>query len=320
MIKENRYLIFDRPINEFRYLIKKTASLVMTPYYKLLLNFIHPRNKKEKKFYVSICAIFRDEGKYLKEWIEFHKIVGIDHFYLYNNFSEDEYEEILTPYINNGEVTLIDWPIPQGQMEAYKDCVERFGSETQWIAFIDLDEYIIPNKMDTVREFLMPFEKNRPVVIVYWKYMGSSGIINRDVNGLITEDFIIGWKKYANIGKYFFNTSYEYDQNYKKNQYMHLMWGKHRRTMLPPVNCFNKECLYGIHPVPNEDMPIQINHYVVKSYNEYVEKKSKRGGGVHAEGFHTLDYFWYHDMKCQRVDYHAYKYLIKLKGKINHHE
>lgn len=52
--------------------------------------------------YLSICAIFRNEADYLKEWIEFHRLVGVEHFFLYNNFSEDAYLSILGDYIGQG--------------------------------------------------------------------------------------------------------------------------------------------------------------------------------------------------------------------------
>lgn len=73
-----------------------------------------------KKYNVSICSIFKNEAPYLKEWIEFNNIVGVDHFYMYNNNSEDDYEAILQPYIKSGLVTLIDWPQNQKQMECYQ--------------------------------------------------------------------------------------------------------------------------------------------------------------------------------------------------------
>lgn len=31
--------------------------------------------------YLAVCAIFRDEAPYLAEWIEFHRLVGVEHFY-----------------------------------------------------------------------------------------------------------------------------------------------------------------------------------------------------------------------------------------------
>ena len=39
----------------------------------------------EKKYKLSICAIFKNEANYLKEWIEYHRMVGVEHFYLYNS-------------------------------------------------------------------------------------------------------------------------------------------------------------------------------------------------------------------------------------------
>jgi hypothetical protein len=35
--------------------------------------------------YLSICAIFRHEAPYLREWIEFHKLIGAERFFLYDN-------------------------------------------------------------------------------------------------------------------------------------------------------------------------------------------------------------------------------------------
>lgn len=313
-IKENKYLIYDQPerVNA-KYLIKKAIYPFVNCFYKCCMNLFYPHKMGKKKYEVAICAIFKDEGQYLKEWIEFHLIVGVEHFYLYNNNSTDNYVEILQPYIDSGIVTLIDWPKKQSQMEAYYDCYQNYKNDSHWIGFIDLDEYVIPNDYDSIIDFLNQFHNKRPVVLIYWKYMGSSGKIKRDNHGLITEDFYIGWNKYANIGKVFFNTDYGYLYEYKHNNYMHLMWGKLGNWYFPPVNAFDKICWRRIDSVNTEHMPIQINHYLVKTYNEYVEKKSKRGGGVHDVSMHNYDYFFKHDMRCQTADYYAYKYLIKLK-------
>lgn len=43
-----------------------------------------------KHDYLSIGAIFKDEAPYLAEWIEFHRLVGVEHFFLYDNLSTDE--------------------------------------------------------------------------------------------------------------------------------------------------------------------------------------------------------------------------------------
>ena len=46
-------------------------------------------------FYLTISAIMKNEGPYLKEWLEFHHMVGVEHFFLYDNNSDDKTREIL---------------------------------------------------------------------------------------------------------------------------------------------------------------------------------------------------------------------------------
>ncbi len=309
---ENKYLIYDTPkVAGLKLFGKRVINLLQRAYYNIAFSLLSPE-KRNCRYNVSLCAIFKDEADYLKEWIEFHRIVGVEHFYLYDNKSSDHYLDILQPYIEAGIVSLKEWPKPQSQMAAYQDFIDNDSHETQWVGFIDLDELVVPNDMDTIGEFLERFI-NRPVVIVYWKCFGTSGYVSRNKSGLMTEDLVVSWPKYVDIGKYFFNTSFEYDQKYKRNSYMHSMYARYRGRLLPPVNVFNKVCTYNVNPVSTDKMPIQINHYLIKSFSEYTEKKAKRGGGVNPVGIHNYDYFFEHEMKCCDVDYHAYKYLIKLK-------
>ena len=37
---------------------------------------------------LAIAAIFKHENAYLREWIEFHRLVGFDHFFLDNLISD----------------------------------------------------------------------------------------------------------------------------------------------------------------------------------------------------------------------------------------
>ena len=48
---------------------------------------------------LSIAAIMKNEKPYLKEWLEYHQLIGVEHFYLCDNDSNDGTEEYLQPYI-----------------------------------------------------------------------------------------------------------------------------------------------------------------------------------------------------------------------------
>lgn len=316
MINENKYFIFDRPYSTFHYYLKNILYMISSCYYKVILNLQRPKNIKKKKFYVSICAIFKNESIYIKEWIEYHKIIGINHFYLYNNFSSDNYKMILKPYIKEGLVTLIEWPFNQGQMSAYANCAKNFSKESNWIAYIDLDEYIVPNESTDIKNILEKFEKNRPNVIAYWKLFGSSGLLNRDRNGLVTEDFYLCWGKYTNIGKCFYNTAYDYAEGLLENKAMHCRWSKIGNWKLPPVNFFDNVIWMGINKANNALPSVQINHYFTKSFSEYIEKAS-RGDAFFKVNPRNEEYFYEHDVKCTGTDYNIRKYLIKLKLNMN---
>jgi hypothetical protein len=126
-----------------------------------------------KRYNLSVCAIFKEEGRYLKEWIEYHRLVGVDHFYLYSNNSKDHFRRVLTPYIKEGVVTLIHWPDCLGeigekemfqwalstQASAYENAIWARGiKETKWLVFVDVNEFLVPSKQNNLAELLKKYE------------------------------------------------------------------------------------------------------------------------------------------------------------------
>ena len=62
-----------------------------------------------KKHFLTFATNFKNENPYLKDWIEYHVKVGVDHFYLYDQDGSEEAKEILRPYEENGIVTRHPW-------------------------------------------------------------------------------------------------------------------------------------------------------------------------------------------------------------------
>lgn len=238
---ENKYFIFDKPYKKsIRRAVRRIYWESRSLYFRLKLINPEANNIPGKKYDVSICSIFKNEAPYLKEWIEFNHLVGVDHFYMYNNNSEDDFRTVLEPYVESGLVTLIEWPHNQMQMECYKDCIGKYSSETKWLGFIDIDEFIVPKSTHNLYDFLKPFEKKAGSVNIYWRLYGSSGRLDRDLNGLVTEDFTVCWPKYCDIGKCFYNTAFGFDPNSKhSNMLHHNFWANYKGRDIPPVNIFS---------------------------------------------------------------------------------
>lgn len=308
---EDNFFIFDRekPVG-FKRILLTLLDFLKAIIFRIVLLFSR-KDIAQKEYYVSICAIFKNEAPYLREWIEFHKLIGIEHFYLYNNNSTDDYEAILAPYIKDNLVTLVHWPMAQGQIVAYQDCIKRYSNCTNWLGFIDIDEFIVPNKMDNISVFLRKFEKNAGSVLIYWKFFGTSGLLSRDVNNCVSEDFTVTWNKYADIGKCFYNTAFD-NGNGNISSLHHKFYVRCKGLAIPPVNAFNHICPGRRNKADSEYFPIQINHYFTKSFDEYKMKVS-RGDVFFKDNPHDIPYFLRHEMKCTSTDHAIYKYLIELK-------
>ena len=103
-----------------------------------------------------------DTKERIREWIEFHLMVGFDHIYIYDNTHANVKDQDLIDTLSifsKDEVTRIEWPyivcnnnLPahentgerSSQYAAEASCRERYGKYTEWMASFDPDEYFIP--------------------------------------------------------------------------------------------------------------------------------------------------------------------------------
>jgi glycosyl transferase family 92 len=141
--------------------------------------------------YLSLCAIYRDEADYFAEWIELHRLVGVERFFLYNNHSADHHEDVLAPYIEQGIAIVHEWPGSRQQRPAYDDCLERHRDDSRWIAFLDLDEFLFSPMGRPVSELLAEYE-SAPGVGVNWAVFGTSGH-RTEPAGLVIENYL--WRR-----------------------------------------------------------------------------------------------------------------------------
>ena len=93
---------------------------------------------------VAIVAIARNEGLYINNWIEYHRRIGISHFYIYDNSFDGETHLDNSISSSNMEVTTI---IPyynrkSAQRKAYNEAYLEYGGIHDYMLFIDIDEFL----------------------------------------------------------------------------------------------------------------------------------------------------------------------------------
>ena len=146
------------------------------------------REEYRIRYELTACLKFKNTAQFLREWIEFHHIVGFEHFYLYNNNSTDEYKKALAPFCAEGLVTLYEWPQTPAFPTADEHCVANHQHEARWIAFLDDDEFLFPTSSENVRKVLRKYEPY-PALAVHWLMFGSSGHVQRP-EGLVLENYL----------------------------------------------------------------------------------------------------------------------------------
>ena len=123
---------------------------------------------------VAIVCIVKDEVDYLEEWLAFHFALGVSHVFIYDNGSTDGSARLLERYQNHGLVTVVDWPLGGGQLAAYNHALRFFGSSAQWLAYFDVDEFLVPLLDDDIPTFLVRFGEAADVRVER-KEFGFSG-------------------------------------------------------------------------------------------------------------------------------------------------
>ena len=141
---------------------------------------------------LAVVAIMKNEAPYVKEWLDFHILAGVEHFYIYDNDSPDNLREILQPYIDAGTVTYIFYPGKARQYEAYNEAIQNYKFFCRYIAFIDADEFIFPqndkNIVEVVDEILKDNSKAGGLAVNIF-YFGSNNLEKADYSKGVLERF-----------------------------------------------------------------------------------------------------------------------------------
>lgn len=224
---------------------------------------------------VALCLFHKDENRYLPEWLEHHRSLGISRFYIYDNGSRVLPDE-------ERDVKVVDFSADQEvgkQMRAYCHCHSTFRSAHRWIGFIDTDEFIVGDVcrlLATLRPSWLSFVRQ---VSLSTRLYGSNG---HDVQPT---------RQFGSYGTHWI------PNNHVKS-FVHCGMPLKRVSPEPHsfrcygtcVNTLGKPHEGAIGP--HIDAPVVIDHYYTRSRAEWAEKCERgRGDGAGRRTMEEFDAF-----------------------------
>ena len=196
---------------------------------------------------LSVGAIFKNESHSLREWIEHYLYHGVEHFYLVNDNSDDNFMDILKYYI-----------LPHLK-------------ETEWLLIVDLDEYMWSPKCLNMAEILKHECMHLSQIQINHTLYGSNGyekqpkyLVNSFTKRTMQQPSEISenLKYFINSKCYFSSLNVHHaSYDYEKNNINNIFNGNHFIRLGPE---------YFI-----------LNHYCCQSKEFWMNIKCKRGDGDH---------------------------------------
>jgi hypothetical protein len=164
---------------------------------------------------LSVAAIFKNESHALQEWIEHYINHGVEHFYLINDNSSDNFLEIIQLYIDKKIVTLYNanFNYYKGrQMEMYNAFVMPVIKESNWLLVVDLDEFMWSPMYKDMTKMLDECSHFGQVQVNHTLF-GSNGHINQPtsiVNSFTKRSKNLTTENPIGNSKYFINTNFDF--------------------------------------------------------------------------------------------------------------
>ena len=277
------YLI--KPLKFSKKVLRKVWQMTRIHLLLKILGFWHRRESQYVHTgQVALCCIAKMENAYIRFFVEYYARLGFDKMFVYDNNDEngESFHEVIGDYIDSGLVEVIDFRgRPVAQLTAYQDCYDRHGSEFEWIAFFDCDEFLtFADGTDNVHAFLshkrfLPYQ----VMHINWKVYSDSGLLDNDGRN-ITERFSVPLPD-DTLDRFGTHLENMQSKSIVRGGLSAVKWEVSPHTPYSEYYyCCNPEgerIFLNSRFMPIDFRTAYLRHYRTKTIGEWVRNKMKRG-------------------------------------------
>ena len=127
---------------------------------------------------IAVVCIVKNEGRYIREFIEYYIGLGCD-LIIYDNGSTDDTASIIKEYSEHTH--YIYYPGVKRQIDAYNQAIKKYRVRYKYLIVVDADEFLVCDELlngksllTIINEF---FDKSKKIAClgINWFIFGSSG-------------------------------------------------------------------------------------------------------------------------------------------------
>ena len=206
---------------------------------------------------------------FVEEWVAHHRLLGVDHFYLYDNDPRQPLNDILR--LHRDYVTIRPWLVDHDdanypgrtkQLKAYRHCLANGAANYDWVTFIDGDEFIILDEHESLKAFLADF-RECDLVALNWHVFGHNGHFDNPP-GLVIKSLTRRMKEPRAMTKSLCRPDAVASLD------VHLFRVKQGRKRVDANKNAYREALY-----PGKTRRAHINHYQCRSFTHWMGRSNE---------------------------------------------
>ena len=230
----------------------------------------------------AVIAVAKLENNYIREWTEWYKNLGFTNVIIYDNndYGDERIVDAIRDHFDSGFAIIKPLHnVKDAQYRAYESGYKEFGQEYDWIAFFDIDEFLVINERfhNNIEEFLsMGCFIGRDIIRVTWRHYGDNGLL-RVVDG----DYSV-MKRFTKLSK----TQHNWTKAIVKGGIPDFELCGTSDGIPHIVKAKGIKNAVDANGIPVDNKTIRngcgyenaaLNHYSTKTIEEFVLSKMKRG-------------------------------------------
>lgn len=214
---------------------------------------------------IALVCIAKDEDNYIEEWLNYHLKMGFDKVYVYCN---DWSWEVPKKY--GDKVIAIPFNGLKKQVASYDNFLELYRDKYNFAAFIDVDEFIVLKQAENIKQAMYNY-RDVACLRLPIRTFGNNGLDKVVSNNYAVIDrFTKARTVYESIGKYIINL----DLISRSQKFVDENWFGHLPCTNPSrTTVWNGYYNYFINDEGGNNEPIELNHYITKTWEEYITRK-----------------------------------------------